>query len=576
MLWMYGLFKINYYKIIFVGILILAIFLRFFQLGINPPSLDWDEVSLGYNAYSLLKTGADEYGEILPVTIRSFDDHKPPVYVYLTVPAVAIFGLNEFSVRLPSALIGVLTVVITMLLVSELFSRVSLSSTDKQYFLNALHRLTTRPYFTKVLALVSGFLLAVSPWHLQFSRAAFEGNVGLFFLLSGVYLFVIGLRKQKMIFLSAVAFVLCMYSYHSFRLITPILLGVLFLLFLKNVIVLKRSMLFFMLILCIGVFPVFVSFFSASGSGSRLSMVTIFTQDELQKGSLVQLTHDQQSGDSLGSLLHNRRIVYFLAGIKGYFDHWNPDFLFLHGDGGRQHHAVDMGMLYLWELPFIIVGGFCMVLLLNRRTGIILVILFLAPLASSITTGTPHPVRAIAMIPSLHILTALGFLQVISLLFSLRFRAVRTFAIILILSGFFINAVYYFHQYYIHTPIQYGDFWQYGSKEAVLEAKGLESKYDKIIMTYTYDQPYIYYLFHQKIDPAWYQQNWDYNGNGEIERMRRVIGKYEFRNIDFQKDGQIPHTLLIGSPREIPENANNILKTIYFPDGSVAFRIVGT
>jgi len=132
------------------------------------------------------------------------------------------------------------------------------------------------------------------------------------------------------------------------------------------------------------------------------------------------------------------------------------------------------------------------------------------------------------------------------------------------------------HQYYVDTPVMYGDFWQYGNKEAVQTAKSLENKYSKIIYTYTYDQPYIYYLFYNKIDPSWYQKNWDYLGTGQTERMRRVIGKYEFRNISWSKDSQLKNTLLIGSPQEIPANANGLLKTIYFLDGSVAFRIVGT
>ena len=51
-------------------ILILAAVLRFYQLGQNPPSLDWDETAHGYNAYSILKTGRDEYGYKFPLYFR--------------------------------------------------------------------------------------------------------------------------------------------------------------------------------------------------------------------------------------------------------------------------------------------------------------------------------------------------------------------------------------------------------------------------------------------------------------------------------------------------------------------------
>jgi len=103
-----------------VATLILASFLRLYHLGTNPPSLDWDEASLGYNAYSLLKTGADEYGNTWPLSIRSFNDYKPPLYTYLTIPAVALFGLSEFAVRLPSALAGVIAVAAAYFLSIEL------------------------------------------------------------------------------------------------------------------------------------------------------------------------------------------------------------------------------------------------------------------------------------------------------------------------------------------------------------------------------------------------------------------------------------------------------------------------
>src|SRR3990167_7368864 len=137
----------------------------------------------------------------------------------------------------------------------------------------------------------------------------------------------------------------------------------------------------------------------------------------------------------------------------------------------------------------------------------------------------------------------------------------RTAIILIILICFMINVAYYFHQYYVHTPIEYGYFWQYGYKDALNYAKENEAKFKNIIMTYEYDQPYVYYLFYNKIDPLWYQKNWDNNKNGTIDRFKRVIGKYTFRNIEYSKDINIPNTLLIGAPKEIPDNAK-VIKTI--------------
>ncbi len=545
--------KKKIYFILLIVILFLSLFLRVYKVNTNPPSLDWDEASIGYNAYSILKTGADEYGNKFPLSIRSFDDYKPPLYVYLDVPSIAVFGLNETGVRFPAALAGFLCVLVIYFLVKENFYNWEKNQKEK-------------------IALLSAFFLGVSPWHLQFSRAAFEGNLGLFFFILGFLFFLKALKNPKLIFISVISFCLSIYSYHSFRLVIPIFIISSVIYFWKEIWTNKKYYFAAFIVGTIFAIPVFLSFTSDKGGASRFSMVSSFSSDDVLSKSIKQLEYDKSHKDFLGQVLHNRRVVYFLVLAKGYFDHWNPDFLFLHGDGGRQHHAVDMGMLYLWDFPFILLGLHA---LFNRRTKriLLLIIMFLiAPLPSAIATGSPHPVRAIAMAPAFSIFTAVGIYFAF-----FRDKKRQTLIFLGIASIFFIlNFSYYLHQYYVHTPLEYGDFWQYGHKEAFQDAKSLGKKYDKIIFTYKYDQPYIYYLFDNKIDPSWYQNNWDYLKTGQTERMRRVIGKYEFRNIDWSKDRSSKNTLLIGSPQEIPHNAPGLLKTIYFPDRSVAFRIVGT
>jgi len=540
------------YLILFI-ILVLSLFLRFYKLNVNPPSLDWDEASLGYNAYSILKTGADEYGNKLPLSIRSFDDYKPPLYVYLDIPSIAVFGLNETGVRFPSALIGFLSVVVIYFLVKEIFKTLEDDKKEK-------------------LALISAFFWGVSPWSLQFSRAAFEGNIGLFFFMFGFLLFLKGLRNPRIVLLSVISFVLSVYSYHSFRLIVPLFAVASLIYFWKEVWADKKYYAVAFILALVLFLPIFLSFIGSSGSAARLSMVSLFSDTSVISNSTKELQRDQLNKDFIGSLFDNRRVVYSLAAVKSYFDHWNPDFLFFHGDGGRQHHAVNMGMLYLWDLPFILIGLYA---LLNRRTKrvwLLLIMFLIAPLPAAVATGSPHPVRAIAMAPVFSIFAACG---VYFLFF--QEKTVRNKILLGIVSILFMfNFAYYLHQYYVNTPVEYGYFWQYGNKEAVMNAKSLESKYNKIIFTYEYDQPYIYYLFYNKIDPAWYQKNWNYLGTGQVERMRRVIGKYEFRDINWNQDKKLKDTLLIGSPQEIPDNAPGLIKNIYYLDGTVAYRIVGT
>lgn len=543
----------NIYSLILIVILSVSLFLGFYKINSNPPSLDWDEASIGYNAYSLLKTGADEYGNKLPLSIRSFDDYKPPVYIYLDVPSIAVFGLNETGVRFPSAVFGFLSVMVIYFLAKELFIDLEKEKREK-------------------LALISAFFLGVSPWHLQFSRAAFEGNVGLFFFMFGFLLFLKSFKNSKLAIVSVVSFALSIYSYHSFLLITPVFVFFAAVYFWKD---LKINKKYFIAALILAVFlsiPVILGFSSSNGSSSRFSMVSLFATPEILNNSIKEIEYSKLHNDFIGSLFDNRRIVYFLSSAKAYFDHWNPDFLFFHGDGGIQHHAVNMGMLYLWDIPFILIGVYELFKNRTKRSLLLVLMFLLAPLPAAVSTGTPHPVRAIAMETGFSLFVALGF-------YSLFFKEkiVQRKPLLAMVSLLFLfNFFYYIHQYFVNTPVEYGYFWQYGNKEAVQEAKSLEGKYSKIIYTYKYDQPYIYYLFYNKVDPAWYQKNWDYLKTGQVERMRRFIGKYEFRNINWGLDKNLKNTLIVGTADEIPPNAKGLIKTIYFLDGSVAFRIVGT
>ena len=75
------------------------------------------------------------------------------------------------------------------------------------------------------IAILSSFLLAILPWHVQFSRMAAEANVGLFFFSLGVYMYIKAINKNSWWLVgSAVAFGLSMYSYLSFRVISFIMI----------------------------------------------------------------------------------------------------------------------------------------------------------------------------------------------------------------------------------------------------------------------------------------------------------------------------------------------------------------
>lgn len=544
-------------KIFLICIIVLAAVLRFYTLGSNPLSLDWDEASQGYNAYSLLKTGRDEYGNFLPLAIRSFDDYKPPLYTYITVPSVAVFGLTPFAVRLPAAIIGTLCVPVVYFLTKELVEK-------KEGKKKSWHP----------IALLASCFLAISPWHLQFSRAAFEGNLGVFFFALGVLLFLKGLKEKWWFLFASIAFIFAMYSYHSFRVVVPFffIIGAIF--YWKEVWKEKIIISFSFLLFIIGIFPILLGFFQGTSANARLSMVTIFSDQATINKSIQGITQAEMHHDTLGMLLANRRIIWTEAIVQGYFSHFSPWFLFTQGDSGAQHQAIGMGMLYLWDAPFLIIGLIALVFTKKKETWILLLLLLIAPIPASITTGTPHAVRDIGTLPYIQIIIAFGFWWSLFFVKEKMHRGIYYSFITIVCTLLAVNIVYYLHQYYIVTPKINARYWEYGYQQVFAYTQKHEDRYQHILVTYYYDQPYIYYLFFNKINPVWYQKYWQTTERKSAIRMYRKIGKYEFLPISWATMQGRKNTLIIAAPQEVPKNIKTLQK-VYLPDHSVAFDIIG-
>lgn len=538
-------------KTLFVVIFILAIFLRFFKLGVEPISLDWDEASLGYNSYSLLLTGNDEFGNSWPLSIRSFNDYKPPAYSYLDIPVVAVFGLNEFSVRFPSAFFGSLTVVGVFLLTRQ----IGYSQKDKKSLLK-------NPF----LPYISMFIFAISPWHLQFSRAAFEANIALFFVVFGSYFLLKWFNSKRSIgiILSAIFFSGSLYAYHAARLVVPLLILGIILRYRKSIWDQKKYIVAPLIISLILISPLIFTIIRGSAS-ARLLSVSIFSPTIEMLNTLEYEQQDIKAGDRASSWMHNRRIVYLKLFTQNYLNHFNPVSMFLKGDVVERHHAPDMGLFYFIELPFILIGIYCLVRLKYNFKFLILYWAIIAPLPAAISTGTPHAIRSILYLPIPQIAVAIGLIQTyLFLVKSINIKHIKTFILISISSLYLFNFAYYLNQYYSHQLVEYAPNWQYGYKQLVQKVLPLKNNYDKIIITTAYDQPYIYFLFYGAYNPK------DWVNSGEFNKN---FDNFEFRKIDFEKDSKIPNTLLVGEPHEIPEKAPGTIDVIQFPDKKDAFRI---
>src|SRR3989344_5593394 len=367
-------------KYILIVIIFIAAVLRFYKLGSVPPSLYWDEASLGYNAYSILKTGHDEHGKFLPITnFAAFGDYKPPGYIYATVPSIAAFGLTEFTIRFPSAFFGVLTVLLTYFLAKKLFvekyHKYEKYERYEKQSLNLTSRTsgTSRTFSTsETIALLSAFFLAISPWHLQFSRGAFEANLGLFFSVLGIWLFLKFAQDNPLWILpSVLSFLAGMYTFTGQRLFVP-----------------------------------FIFTTQTIEGRLRFDEVTIFKDLQPINDSIRYRARDNFSWWS--DIIHNRRLFYSYEYLTHYFDSFNPRFLFTKGDVNPRLSVQEVGELYYVDLLFILAGIYFLFATKQKYRFLIIGWLLISPFGPATARETPHALRMIHILPTFQILAAFG------------------------------------------------------------------------------------------------------------------------------------------------------------------------
>ena len=419
-------------KILLLIIVVIATFLRFYQLGTNPPSLTWDEAALGYNAYSLGLDGKDEFGRFLPYDyLESFGDFKPPVYAYLDIIPIKIFGLNEFAVRFPSAFFGVLTVLITYFLVLRIFNNrkweIGSGKVDKEVGSENKRSHFSPQFPISHLALLTSFLLAISPWHINLSRAAFEANIATFFIVTGVWLFLTGVQKSSVpgsnkkwfLVLSAVSFVLSIYTFNSARIVAPILVLMLSIGFRNKLIKNRKETLLAFLVGALMILPI-LRFLTSDQASLRFREVNIFSDISVIERTNQEIANDNNTWWS--KILHNRRFAYSTEFLKHYFDNLNPDFLFIKGDGNPKFSTQDVGQMYIWEAPFLIVG---ILFLIKNRQGVwwIIPLWLLAGIIPAATAReTPHALRIEGVLPTFQILVAYGLFQFLNKISNIKYQ----------------------------------------------------------------------------------------------------------------------------------------------------------
>ena len=388
-------------KWILVAILILAAVLRLYRLADFPAGLNADEAALGYNAYSLLLTGKDEHGHSWPVNLESFGDFKPAGYAYLLIPFIKVFGLTELAVRLPSAIFGILGVLFIYLLTKEIFT-----TPESPPKLGGDRG--------EVLGLLSALILAILPWHLHFSRGGWEVNVATTMLLIGTWSFIKWLKNPKFLWLGicGLGFVLSMYTYQSARVIAPLLGLGLFILYFKQLLKYPKQIFWAFLALTLILTPLAISIFR-SDAASRLSGVGLLADiGPLNRAQELRGQHANWNS-LLSRLFHNRPVLYTIAFLKNYSDHFFGNFLFVNGDIIERNRVPETGLLYLTDFIFLALGAVYLLRTKDQRleTKLVWLWLIVAPVASAMTFQTPHALRAHSMVIPLIILSFVSFID---------------------------------------------------------------------------------------------------------------------------------------------------------------------
>lgn len=516
--------KNKYLLIITLSLITLfAFFLRIYQVN-KVPTLLWDEAALGYNAYSILQTGKDEYGKAFPLIFKSFGDYKPGVYVYLATPFIALFGLNNVAVRLPSIILGSLMPLLVFLLIKTISPK------------------------SRKLALLAAFLLSFNPFNIHFSRGSWETNILTFQLLLGSYLLIKYLKdnKVKNLFLSALTFGISLFTYQAAKMISPLIILSILVTFreslsTKNI---KNYLLAFILPLFLFSLPILQGLLFSSDS-NRLKVVSLLSYPRSDQEA-AQILSESNSLDY--QINHSQPIFFSRNFLSRYFNFFTPEFLAFQGDWQNlRHSAPYIGVLLYPSLIFFFIGLFSKTLHKKQKLFFALWLLA-APIPAALTRDSITAVRAMSLSIPLIYFTSLGILSTLKVI---KPKLLKISFVSLLSLAYLLSFIYYSDLYLNHLLKKDPGQYLYGYQQVMEHVIENQNNYQTINVTNFYGQPYIYYLFYSKYPPKDYQPQsilvGDSLDTGSVERIDHIT----FYGSDYTKAQNTPNSLTIFSHDEI-------------------------
>lgn len=493
-------------KILLVVIIIfgLGLFLRLYKLTELPAGATLDEVSIGYNAFTISQTGRDQDGNWHPLThFRSLNDYKLPIYIYTVSLFQKIFDNSLLTIRLPAAIFGALIVPLTFLL--------------------------ARSHFGNIIGILAALLLAISPWHVFHSHLGLETNLGLFFSIVGMYLLSISRKNNKILIIAVAFFLLTIYAYHAYWIFLPPFLLVYLLLYKSNFSqVSKREIIILLIVVIIMLVPFLRE--TNSGGKSRLNQ-SVFSYGaitKLQEESKIYCKQAVCSQLYVGKKLTENILNNALRSYS--FIAW-----YLPSGFGTVDVMPNRGLFYFFEFPLLVMG---IIYLCNKKSKdsilfITWLILFSLPLA--VTTNF-SATRMYLLLPAPQIIEALGMVMLIK-----RYKVIGLILPLIIVFSF----LRFLSDYYFIYAKLYSRYTGYGPLKIVQYIKENNTKQIYV------EEPLmhrLYVLYFFEVLPA---------GVGKPFKDKRGTEYIGYRNIHIVDRGYLPpqnkDTVLISFPEDVPD-----------------------
>jgi len=573
-------------KLALIVILILSSFLRLWRISDVPVSLFGDELDVGYHSYSILKTGKDYQGNFMPLHFHSIAEWRTPLYLYFAVPTVALFGITPLGVRLPAAIFGIIGVWGIYLLTKEILK---ISNFDKLSSFKGLK-----------LGVLTSFLLAISPWHIQYSRAAFEVTQLLAFLIFGLYFFFKSLEKSKYLWVSVTFFTFTPWIYSTAKLFAPLFITFLFLIWKNQILKMSRFEIGKAVLAGVLVgFPIYYSTFFGQGA-QRAVYTSIFTDPTVEPEiGVARMVDNIMRGDmivgykpSLWDRIFHNKVVFWVDGIvKNYLQSLSFSFLFEDGDPNLRHSIKGMGQFYKVEVIGFVLGVFFFFSSkIDRKLKYLFAFWILAGILPAALTrdGGNHATRLIIILPPLIFLISYGIVETAT-------RLKNKLGLIFLASFFLLlttNFIFYQHIYWIHNPWDSERWWHAGFKDLIQSIKELEKDYDKVVISMAGEPAWIFFAGWYQYPPDKWQKNFPIGNDVELKGFGKVshIENYYFGNFNVPGESlyDLPkyidrRTLYLSVAKEISVNllrepervppGLELLKSIPYPSGEPAFYI---